>query len=178
MSRTIFITGATSGFGAATARLFADNGWQVIATGRRRERLEALSAAYGADKLHIAEIDLTDRASIKAAIAGLPEAFSTIDCLFNNGGLALGTGAIPDIDENDWRQMIETNIMGLLHVTLDALPHLKAAGTGASIINAARWRHGFPMPAAMSTGQPRPSCISSPIICASILPTPAFVSPT
>ena len=144
MSRTIFITGATSGFGAATARLFADNGWQVVATGRRRERLEALKAECGADKLHVAEMDLTDRASIKAAIAGLPEAFSTIDCLFNNGGLALGTGAIPDIDEADWRQMVETNIMGLLHTTLDVLPHLKAAGPGASIINAGSVASRFP----------------------------------
>ncbi len=144
MSITIFITGATSGFGAATAKLFADNGWQVVATGRRRERLEALKAECGADKVHIAEMDLTDRASIKSAIAALPDAFSTIDCLFNNGGLALGTGAIPDIDETDWRQMIETNIMGLLHVTLDALPNLKAAGPGASIINTGSVAARFP----------------------------------
>ncbi len=135
MTKTIFITGATSGFGAATARLFAGNGWQVVATGRRRERLEALKKDCAAGKVHVAEMDLTDRASIAAAVNGLPAPFSKIDCLFNNGGLALGTGAIPDIEENDWRQMVETNIMGLLHTTLDVLPLLKSAGPGASIIN-------------------------------------------
>jgi NADP-dependent 3-hydroxy acid dehydrogenase YdfG len=141
----IFVTGATSGFGAATARLFAQNGWQVVATGRRRERLEALKAEFPEGRIHIAEMDLTDRDSIVAAVAGLPEAFKPVTCLFNNGGLALGNKAIPNVDLADWQRMIDTNISGLIHTTLELLPSLKAAGRGASIINtgsvAQRWAY-------------------------------------
>ena len=141
----IFVTGATSGFGAATARLFAQNGWQVVATGRRRERLKALKTEFPAGRIHIAEMDLTDRDSIVAAVAGLPEAFKPVTCLFNNGGLALGNKAIPNVDLADWQRMIDTNISGLIHTTLELLPLLKAAGRGASIINtgsvAQRWAY-------------------------------------
>lgn len=144
MAKSIFITGATSGFGAATARLFAEKGWQVVATGRRRDRLEALAHAAGNARIHIAEMDLTDRDSIRRVVDTLPSEFDGIDCLFNNGGLALGKGAIPDVSENDWRQMVETNIMGLLHTTLDMLPRLKAAGPGASIINTGSVAARFP----------------------------------
>lgn len=135
MTSTIFITGATSGFGAATVRHFASKGWRVIATGRRRERLDELLIEFDADQVHVAEMDVTDRASVAAAVAGLPATFDTIDCLFNNAGLALGTGTVPEVDETDWRQMVETNIMGLLHTTLEVLPRLKAAGPGAAIVN-------------------------------------------
>ena len=146
MAKTIFITGATSGFGAATARLFATNGWQVVATGRRLDRLTALAGEFEPGRIHAAKMDLTDRDSISRVVDALPAGFQTIACLFNNGGLALGKGAVPDIREDDWRLMVETNIMGLLHTTLDVLPRLKAAGPGASIINtgsvAARFPYG------------------------------------
>ena len=144
MPKTIFITGATSGFGAATTKLFATNGWQVVATGRRKDRLEELAKSFEPGRVHIAEMDLTDRDSISRAVDGLPAAFDSIDCLFNNGGLALGKGAVPDIREQDWRQMVETNIMGLLHTTLDVLPRLKAAGPGASIVNTGSVAARFP----------------------------------
>ncbi|MBU1176187.1 MAG: SDR family NAD(P)-dependent oxidoreductase [Alphaproteobacteria bacterium] len=144
MTRSIFITGATSGFGAATARLFAGRGWNVVATGRRRDRLLALAGAFEPGRVHAIEMDLADRDSIARAVAGLPIAFDSIDCLFNNGGLALGKGAVPDIREDDWRQMVETNIMGLLHTTLDVLPRLKAAGPGASIVNTGSVAARFP----------------------------------
>lgn len=136
MSKVIFITGATAGFGAATARLFAGNGWKVVATGRRLERLEALKSEFAEGIIHVAQMDVTDPGSIAAAIAGLPADFQPIDCLFNNSGLALGTKPVPDIDLADWRTMIETNVVGLLEVTMALLPSLKAAGRGASIINA------------------------------------------
>ena len=146
MTRTIFITGATSGFGAATARHFAQKGWKVAGFGRRLDRLTALAGEFTPGQVHVGEMDLTDRDSIARAVDALPADFASIDCLFNNGGLALGKGAIPDIRENDWRQMVETNIMGLLHTTLDVLPRLKSAGPGASIINtgsvAARFAYG------------------------------------
>jgi NADP-dependent 3-hydroxy acid dehydrogenase YdfG len=144
MARTIFITGATSGFGAATARAFAAKGWQVVATGRRGDRLAALAAEFEPGRIHTAEMDLTDRQSIAVAVAGLPDGFRQIDCLFNNGGLALGTGKIPEIEETDWRLMVETNIMGLLHTTLEVLPLLKAAGPGASIVNTGSVAARFP----------------------------------
>ena len=79
----IFVTGATSGFGAATARLFASNGWKVVATGRRKERLDALANEFPG-LIHAAPLDLTDKASVDAAVAALPENFKPIMCLFNN----------------------------------------------------------------------------------------------
>lgn len=135
MNKTIFITGATSGFGDASARLFAKNGWKVIATGRRLERLQALAAAFPQGQVHIAQMDLTDPSSIVAAIDTLPADFKPVTCLLNNGGLALGSNPMPDVKLDDWRTMVETNIMGLIHTTQAMLPVLKDAGRGASIIN-------------------------------------------
>src|SRR6188768_1324857 len=130
----IFVTGATSGFGAATARLFATNGWKVVATGRRVERLEALKAEFPG-LIHAAPLDLTDRQSVEDAVQSLPAEFQPIMCLFNNGGLALGSNPIPNTRFEDWEQMIDTNIKGLLYTTMAVLPLLKAAGRGASIVN-------------------------------------------
>ena len=135
MTDIVFITGATSGFGAASARKFADNGWKVIATGRRLDRLEALRDEYAPGTIHVAQMDLTDRESIIATVAGIPDAFKPVKCLMNNGGLALGSKPIPDVKPEDWRQMVETNIMGLIHTTLEMVPLLKQAGPGASVIN-------------------------------------------
>lgn len=141
----IFITGATSGFGAATARLFARNGWKVVATGRRTERLEALKEEFPQGLIHIARVDLTRRETIVEAVANLPNDFRPVTCLFNNGGLALGSDPIPNIDLDDWNTMIDTNIKGLIHTTVEVLPLLREAGRGASIINvgsvAQRWAY-------------------------------------
>jgi NADP-dependent 3-hydroxy acid dehydrogenase YdfG len=141
----IFITGATSGFGAATARLFARNGWNVVATGRRLERLQALKDEFPQGIVHIAQVDLTQRDSIVEAVSTLPADFRPVTCLFNNGGLALGSDPIPNIDLDDWQTMIDTNISGLIHTTLELLPLLREAGRGASIVNvgsvAQRWAY-------------------------------------
>ena len=139
----IFVTGATSGFGAATARLFARNGWKVIATGRRTARLETLRDEFPAGQIHIATMDLTDKAAIQATVAGLPEDFRPVTCLFNNGGLALGSSPIPNHRAEDWETMIETNIKGLINTTVAVLPLLKEAGAGASIINVGSIAHRF-----------------------------------
>lgn len=141
----IFVTGATSGFGAATARLFAKNGWKVVATGRRTERLEALSAEFPG-LIHPATLDLTDKQSIENAVKSLPAEFRPITCLFNNGGLALGSKPIPDVRFEDWEQMIDTNIKGLIYMTMACLPLLKEAGKGASIINVGSIAHRFAYP--------------------------------
>lgn len=142
----IFVTGATAGFGAATARRFAAEGWKVIATGRRTDRLTALQAEFPDGQVHVATLDLTDRQSIVDAVAALPEDFKPVDCLFNNGGLALGTKPIPDVDLDDWARMIDTNIKGLIHTTLELLPLLEAAGKGASIINTGSVAHRWAYP--------------------------------
>jgi NADP-dependent 3-hydroxy acid dehydrogenase YdfG len=131
----IFITGATSGFGAATARLFARQGWKVVATGRRLERLQELQAEFPAGQIHIAQMDLTQKDQVERAVASLPDDFKPIMCLFNNGGLALGSDPIPNIRMEDWETMIDTNIKGLLYTTMAVLPLLKEAGKGASIVN-------------------------------------------
>lgn len=124
MSRTVLITGATAGFGLAAARRFAKDGWKVIATGRRAERLEALVAELGADVVHPCAFDIRDAAAIDAALDGLPEAFQNIDLLINNAGLALGTGPAQEADLAQWQQMVDTNITGLMTITHRMLPRL------------------------------------------------------
>ena len=124
MSGTILITGATAGIGQAAARRFVGAGWKVIATGRRQERLDALVAELGADKVHAVAFDMRDEAAIDAALAALPEGFGAIDVLLNNAGLALGTAAAQDADLDQWRQMIDTNITGLVTITRRLLPRL------------------------------------------------------
>lgn len=124
MSRTVLITGATAGFGLAAARRFAKDGWKVIATGRRAERLEALVEELGADVVHPCVFDIRDAVAIDAALDGLPEAFQNIDLLINNAGLALGTGPAQEADLAQWQQMVDTNITGLMTITHRMLPRL------------------------------------------------------
>ena len=124
MSKTVLITGATSGFGEAAARAFANAGWRVIATGRRAERLEALVASLGKDRVHPAVFDVRDEAARDAALAALPESFRHIDLLINNAGLALGTKPAQQADLAQWKQMIETNVTALASLTHKLLPGL------------------------------------------------------
>lgn len=142
MSATILITGATSGFGEATARRFASEGWRVIITGRRKERLEALrkelqglhGTVEGPPIIHPLHFDVRDNAAVAAAIGSLPEEWKSIDVLVNNAGLAAGFDPIQDGSLDDWNRMLDTNVKGLLHVTRAVLPGMIAAGTG-HIIN-------------------------------------------
>jgi len=122
--RTAFITGATSGFGAAAAKRFAADGWRVVATGRRADRLQALVDALGADKVHAAAFDMRDDAAMRAAIDALPPAFRAIDLLVNNAGLAQGTLPAQRALLSDWQTMIDTNIRALVAVTHALLPTL------------------------------------------------------
>ena len=126
MSGTVLITGATSGIGQAAARRFASAGWKIIATGRRAERLNDLVAELGADVVHPLVFDIRDEAAIDAALDALPEGFRDIDVLINNAGLALGVAAAQDADLDQWRQMIDTNITGLVTITRRLLPRLIA----------------------------------------------------
>ena len=122
--RTAFITGATSGFGAAAARRFVADGWRVVATGRRADRLQALVDALGADNVHAAAFDMRDEAAMRAAIDALPPAFRDIDLLVNNAGLAQGTLPAQRALLSDWQTMIDTNIRALVAVTHALLPTL------------------------------------------------------
>ncbi len=124
MPRTVLITGATSGIGAAAARVFAAAGWQVIATGRRAERLAALAAEIGGDAVHIAAFDVCDDTARDAALAALPERFGGIDLLINNAGLALGTAPAQTADTGQWKRMIDTNVVALVALTRAVLPGL------------------------------------------------------
>ncbi|MNE39734.1 Serine 3-dehydrogenase [compost metagenome] len=126
MSGTVLITGATAGIGQAAARRFASAGWKIIATGRRAERLDELVTELGADVVHPLVFDIRDEAAIDAALDALPEGFGDIDVLINNAGLALGTAAAQDADLDQWRQMIDTNITGLVTITRRLLPRLIA----------------------------------------------------
>ena len=119
MSKTVFITGATSGIGQACAYKFAENKFNVIISGRRKERLQQLSSklkqSFGVD-VHIMELDVRDNDQVKAAVSGLPKEWKNIDVLINNAGLALGLKLFQDGNEKDWDTMIDTNIKGLLYV--------------------------------------------------------------
>ena len=125
MSRTALITGASAGFGAATARRFVAGGWRVVVTARRAERLADLAAELGGpETVHVAAFDMRDEAAMDAALAALPPAFAGVDLLVNNAGLALGTGPAQGASLDQWRQMIDTNVTGLVTITRKLLPVL------------------------------------------------------
>jgi serine 3-dehydrogenase len=130
MIKTAFITGATSGFGRATARRFVEAGWRVVAGGRRGERLRTLVDELGDRWVHPAAFDLRDAGAMQAALAALPDGFGNIDLLVNNAGLALGTRPAQDASLEDWRTMIDTNVTALVTLTRALLPNLIARRGG------------------------------------------------
>ena len=121
--KTAFVTGATSGFGRAIAEHLLRDGWRVVVTGRRDERLQPLRDEFG-DAVHLAAFDMRDADAIHAAVDALPDAFKRIDLLVNNAGLALGTAPAQRADLSQWRQMIDTNITGLVTLTHALLQRL------------------------------------------------------
>ncbi len=125
MKNIVFITGATSGIGLACARKFAENGHNLIITGRRNDRLHTISTQLVKDysvKVHALNFDVRDNEAVKNAVANLPDEWKEIDILVNNAGLAVGMDTIQDGDADDWERMIDTNIKGLLYVTRAILP--------------------------------------------------------
>jgi len=123
-TKTVWITGATSGFGAAAVERFVAGGWRVIASGRRADRLQQLVERHGAERVHAAAFDVRDEAAMRAAHANLPPAFASIDLLVNNAGLALGTAPAQQADLAQWKQMIDTNVTALVTLTHLLLPQL------------------------------------------------------
>ena len=147
MNKVVFITGATSGFGRATARRFAAAGWSLILSGRRLERLLALEDELGAKvPVHIAELDVRDDAAVVNAVAELPAGFRGIHALINNAGLALAPQPAQTVALQDWHTMIDTNITGLVNVTHAVLPLLLETGKGASIVNIGSVAGEWPYP--------------------------------
>lgn len=120
-----FITGASAGFGKATAELFAQNGWDVVITGRRKTRLELLERQlkekFGVDVLPLV-FDVRSHDEVKKAVESLPEKWKQIDLLVNNAGLAAGLGPIHEGLLSDWEDMIDTNVKGLLYMTRHIAP--------------------------------------------------------
>jgi len=125
----ILITGASSGFGEEMARKFARHGHKVIAAARRVDRLTALAAELGSAVLPI-QMDVTDKASVHAALQSLPADWKQIDVLINNAGLALGTEPAHLASLDDWETMINTNTKGLVTVTRAILPDMVQRNSG------------------------------------------------
>ncbi|SFP80742.1 SDR family NAD(P)-dependent oxidoreductase [Hymenobacter arizonensis] len=128
--RTAFITGASSGIGRASAVALAGAGFQLVVTGRRRERLEALAAELAPVPVHTLVFDVGDRTAVQAAIATLPAELQAPDVLINNAGGAHGLAPIQTGDPTDWDQMLDANVRGLLNVTHALLPGMTARQTG------------------------------------------------
>ena len=150
MTKTVLITGATSGFGAAAVERFADAGWRVIATGRRAERLQPFIDRFGADKVHAAVFDVRDETALETALSALPEGFRGIDVLVNNAGLALGTAPAQKASLQDWRTMIDTNITALVTLTHRLLPTL--IERKGAIINMSSVAASYPYPGGNTYG--------------------------
>ena len=140
----VFVTGASSGFGAAVARRFAADGARVIAAARRTDRLQDLKDEFGAQILPM-QLDVRDRDRVAAQVARLPEEFKAIDLLVNNAGLALGLNPAQDADLDDWDQMIDTNCKGLVYCTRAVLPGMVARGRG-HVINLGSVAGSYPYP--------------------------------
>ncbi len=129
MSRIAVVTGATAGFGAAITHRLVRDGWRVVATGRRQDRLDALAAELG-DAVLPFRLDVTESAVVDALPGSLPEGWRDIEALVNNAGLALGLGPAPEARVADWDRMVATNVSGMLHMTRALLPGMVARNRG------------------------------------------------
>ena len=125
----VFVTGASSGFGAAVARRFAADGARVVAAARRADRLKDLAAELGPRLLPVT-LDVRDRAAVTDVANALPAEFAEIDVLVNNAGLAPGLGPAQAADLDDWDEMIDTNCKGLVYCTRAILPGMVARRRG------------------------------------------------
>lgn len=135
--KIVMVTGATSGIGKETAKIFAKKGYDIIVTGRREERLEEIKSKlekkYAID-VHVLAFDVRDKNATAEAIEGLKGKWQQVDILINNAGLALGTNVFNEASIDDWETMIDTNIKGLLYVARNIAPGMIERGQG-HIIN-------------------------------------------
>jgi NADP-dependent 3-hydroxy acid dehydrogenase YdfG len=131
--KVVFITGASSGIGRATAIEFARSGAKLLLCARRLDlllELETPLVEAGAQAVLLFHLDVRDRAAVEAAIAGLPPEWAAIDVLVNNAGLSRGMTKLQEDDPENWEEMIDTNIKGLLYVTREVVPGMVLRGSG------------------------------------------------
>src|SRR5450432_2771446 len=137
MNKIVFITGATSGFGKASAEKFAANKYDLIITGRRENLLfelqKELENNFAVNVLSLV-FDVRDRLAVASIISNIPEKWKQIDVLLNNAGLALGRDYFDEANMDDWETMLDTNVKGLLYVSRAVLPFMTARNKG-HIIN-------------------------------------------
>ena len=146
MNRTVFITGASAGFGAACARLFAARGDRLVLAARREEPLLALCNELSQQTaVHPVILDVRRRKSVLEAVEGLPAEFATVEILVNNAGLALGLEPAQETNLDDWDAMVDTNIKGLLYCTRALLPGMVARNRG-HIVNIGSIAGSWPYP--------------------------------
>jgi len=144
MVQTVLVTGATAGFGEAIARRMVKDGYRVIATGRRLDRLDALKAELG-DALLPFQLDVSDTVAVAALPGSLPQGWREVDILVNNAGLALGLSPAYQADLAEWDTMVATNVTGLIHVTHALLPAMVARNRGL-VINLGSIAGDYPYP--------------------------------
>ena len=133
MNKIVMVTGATSGFGKAIAIIFAKHGYNIIITGRRKDRLAALEKellTYGKISVLSLNFDVRNQNKVASEIEAIPEEWKAIDILVNNAGLASGLGHIDKGEIDDWDRMIDTNVKGLLYVTRAVTPLMVARNSG------------------------------------------------
>jgi len=140
MKKTILITGATAGFGAACARKFAENGWKLILVGRRKERLDALGGELGSAVEQTIRLDVRDKERVFECLGALE-----VDLLLNNAGLALGLEPAWEVDMEDWETMVDTNIKGVMYCTRAVLPGMVERDRG-HIVNIGSTAGSWPYP--------------------------------
>ena len=145
MTKTVLITGATAGFGKAMAERYAAEGWQLVLTGRRSDRLEQLKQDLTPAKVHTITFDIRDKEACFKAVEKLPSEFKNVDVLVNNAGLALGLDPAQSCDLTDWETMIDTNIKGLMYMTRALLPSMVERDQG-HIVNLGSVAGTYPYP--------------------------------
>jgi len=138
-----FVTGATSGFGTAICRRFAREGHRLIAAGRRADRLAALREELGDAVAHTIALDVRDGDAVQRAVSELPAGVAEVDLLVNNAGLALGLEPAQRASLDDWNEMVDTNVKGLMTVTHAVLPGMVARDRG-HVVNMGSTAAGWP----------------------------------
>lgn len=146
--KTVFITGASSGIGESTAYAFAAEGARLLLCARRKEKVDAVAEqalAKGAPAAHTFALDVRDQAAVAASIAELPAQWAEIDVLVNNAGLSRGLDKVYEGHIQDWEEMIDTNVKGLLYVTRAVVPGMVKRGSG-HIVNLGSTAGELPYP--------------------------------
>jgi len=151
MNKTILITGASAGFGAACARKFGGSGNRLILAARRLDKLETLQQEIGDSECCLLQLDVRDRQKVAETLSGLPDSFQKVDILINNAGLALGLEPAHEADLDNWEEMVDTNIKGLLYCTRHILPGMVQRNRG-HIVNIGSVAGSTPYPGGNAYG--------------------------